>query len=114
MTTLTLPYPPSLNRLYRTVKGRMLLSSAGRAYKLECFCVAKQQNAKKLKGELIVKIDAYRPRKTGDLDNVLKGLLDSIQGVCYENDSQIVEIFARRFDDKKNPRIEIILSEKEV
>jgi Holliday junction resolvase RusA-like endonuclease len=37
--------------------------------------------------------------------------LDNLQGIAYVNDRQIVEIHARRFDDKANPRVEVIIEE---
>lgn len=49
----------------------------------------------------------YRKAKRGDLDNFLKCLLDGMQGVMYKNDKQIVELVARRHDDKLNPRVEV-------
>ena len=37
----------------------------------------------------------------------MKVLLDSLTGVIWEDDSQIVEIHAYRYEDKNNPRVEI-------
>jgi Holliday junction resolvase RusA-like endonuclease len=37
-------------------------------------------------------------------------MTNALQGVLYSNDSQIVEIIARRFDDKSNPRIVVRVS----
>jgi Holliday junction resolvase RusA-like endonuclease len=54
-----------------------------------------------------LKIDVYRPRKSGDLDNTLKAILDSMSGHLYEDDRQVIEIHAKRHDDKDNPRVEI-------
>jgi Holliday junction resolvase RusA-like endonuclease len=34
-------------------------------------------------------------------------LEDALNGLAYEDDKQIVELHAYRYDDKKNPRIEI-------
>ena len=48
-----------------------------------------------------------RPQRSGDLDNRLKCLLDSLNGIAWSDDGQIVEIHAYRHDDKKNPRVEI-------
>jgi hypothetical protein len=44
------------------------------------------------------------------LDKRLGVLLDSLQGVAYENDSQIVELHATRSDaDPKHPRVVVTL-----
>ncbi len=108
---ITLPYPPSLNRMYRSVKGRVLLSKDGRQYKsnIEQICTVKR--IKPFSGEVSVKVDLFRPEKRGDLDNSLKALLDSIQGFAYHNDAQIVHINAFRHDDKADPRVEVEITE---
>lgn len=103
---LTLPYPPSLNNLYSTGKhGKRFLTAKGRNYKSVVGKIA--ENAQKLDGEIKLTVDVFRPAKRGDLDNTLKILQDSLEGICYHNDRQVVEIHARRFDDKNNPRAEI-------
>jgi len=108
---VTLPYPPSLNRLYRHVSGRVLVSRCGRDYKRIIQGILLKTRAVKLTGEISIRLDVFRPQKRGDLDNTLKVLLDSMQGLCYDDDSQIVEINARRFDDKNAPRVEARIAE---
>ena len=56
-------------------------------------------------GPVALNLTVFRPRKSGDLDNYLKIMLDALQGFLYDNDSQIVEIHAYRQDDKDNPRV---------
>lgn len=104
MITIELPLPPSSNRYWRNFRGRMVVSDEARAYKLQAGWLAVAAGAQILEGALSLSIDVYRARKAGDLDNKLKVLLDSLQGILYKNDSQIVEIHARLFDDKHNPR----------
>lgn len=41
--------------------------------------------------------NVIRPIKTPDVDNVLKCVLDGMQNVIYENDSQVVDARARRY-----------------
>lgn len=104
MLTIELPLPPSANRYWRNFRGRMVVSAEARAYKEQAAWIAKIGGAQMLEGALSLSVDVYRARKAGDLDNKLKVILDSLQGVFYKNDSQIVEIHARLFDDKSNPR----------
>lgn len=113
MISIRLPYPPSLNHLYATYRGRRILSRAGRAYKALVAANPIVREGLNMTGELKLKIDVYRPSRRGDLDNVLKALLDSLTGIVWADDSQIVEIHARRFDDKKVPRVEIEIEAKE-
>lgn len=48
-----------------------------------------------LTGQLGVVVNFYRADRRGvDIDNLIKGVLDSLQGVIFENDNQIVGVLA--------------------
>jgi crossover junction endodeoxyribonuclease RusA len=105
---LTLPYPPQANHLYTIARGRKILSTKGREYKQNVgMTLHSMYSVEPLTGDVVVTLTAYRPRKAGDLDNVLKVVLDSLKGLLWLDDKQVVEIHAYRKDDKTNPRIEI-------
>ena len=106
-TRLTLPWPPALNRLYRTYMGRILLSREGRAWKEQAGWFACAAGTKPLQGPVAVQLVLYRPRKRGDIDGYSKALLDAMQGHLYLNDDQIVELHVYRMDDKINPRVTV-------
>lgn len=110
---LILPYPPSVNNLYFNRWGKRVLSDAGRKFKSDIAILAKRQGAKILLGDLSVTFRVFRPKKTGDLDNRLKISQDALEGLCFEDDKQIIKIHAFRFDDKDNPRIEIDIKKVE-
>jgi len=105
--TLTLPYPPSVNHLYASVNGRKVLSRQGREYKATAGAIAVRSGIAKLAGPVAVKVDVYRPRRAGDLDNSLKAILDSLKGIAWNDDKQVKKIIAEQFDDKVEPRAEI-------
>lgn len=67
---------------------------------------------KPLEGDVSFTMRLYRPRKTGDVQNYSKVLLDSLEGFAYHNDKQIVEFHAFRHDDKENPRVHVLIEEK--
>jgi crossover junction endodeoxyribonuclease RusA len=101
---ITLPEPPSANRWWRKFRGRMVLSAAARKYKADLeVCRGRML----VRGPVKVTMDWYRGRKSGDLDKRIGIALDALQGVLFENDSQVVELVARRFEDKTNPRLEV-------
>lgn len=104
---IVLPYPPNGNHFYTVARGRKILSDVGRAYKEKVKESAKSQGAHIISGNVSVTLNVYRPRKSGDLDNTQKGLLDSLSGIAWHDDNQIVHIEAFRHDDKLNPRVEI-------
>jgi len=111
---LTLPIPPSANRYWRVVNGRPITSAVARNYKLAAGWMAKEQGVEMVSTPVYLRIDVFRPRKSGDLDNYLKVLLDAMSGILWEDDEQIVQIVATRYDDKDNPRVELtFLAEKE-
>lgn len=109
---LTLPMPPSANDYWRFVNGRVLVSSDARQYKETAGWLAKSAGLHEpMTGEVSVTLHVYRRQRSGDLDNRIKVLLDSLRGVVYRDDSQVVEIHAYRHEDKLNPRVEIAIEE---
>lgn len=107
MTRIVLPYPPSANRYWRSVRGRVLVSAEARAYKQRVAWLCLSQRVRPQSGALSVSVSVFRPRRIGDLDNTLKVLLDSLRGIAFEDDDQVVELHALRLDDKSNPRAEV-------
>lgn len=107
---LTLPYPPSANTLYRTIiKGRRAIpikSAEHRAF-FSAVAQAFPAHAGKWDGPLAVTLRLYRPRRVGDIDGPIKALLDSLNGLAWEDDSQIVALYVSRGDDKHRPRVEV-------
>lgn len=93
--TLTLPWPPSVNKYWRTFQGRMIISAEGRSYrKAVADQVLIQRGAKHYAGKLRVQIEAFRPdNRRRDLDNLLKAVLDGCTHAgVWEDDSNIVDL----------------------
>jgi crossover junction endodeoxyribonuclease RusA len=104
VTTIVLPWPPSVNSCWRTVNGRTMVSKKGRIYKQAATRAVLAAGANKhLPGRLRVKLTAYPPdRRRRDIDNLTKLALDSMQvaGV-YLDDSQIDELTIIRAEVEK-------------
>lgn len=66
---------------------------------------SKKKMALMLNGEL-------RPTKKPDLDNIVKGVLDSLNGIAYKDDSQVVKVVTEKFYAEQ-PRVELQLSIRE-
>jgi Holliday junction resolvase RusA-like endonuclease len=110
--TFNFSEPPSANRWWRNVDGRMVTSREARVYKAGvALAVLASRTVRIDTAPIRVTIDWYRGRKSGDLDKRIGVLLDAMQGTVYATDAQIVEIVARRFDDKRNPRVIVSVSE---
>jgi len=94
MITLELPYPPSVNRYYRHVGFRTLISREGRAYRRTVCAILRRAGVRPLEGTLAVGLDLYPPDgRRRDCANALKALLDAMQyGGVYGDDSQIKKL----------------------
>ncbi len=59
-----------------------------------------------------IEIDVFYDSMSPDLDNSMKVVMDCLQYVkAIKNDNKCMKITARKFVDKKNPRIEFVLTE---
>ena len=77
-----------------------------------CVKALQSQNRKQYEGPLKVKVKFYRAQNPtskayGDIDNLLKGLFDGMNGIIFKDDSQIVTVIAEKYQDKENPRCEV-------
>ena len=109
--TVTLPWPPSTNRIWRNVavrgKPRTLLSEEGRRFRTTAaqMCMLGGVNNRQLAGRLAVSLVACPPdRRARDLDNVLKATLD---------DSQIDLLSVERAQVVKGGELRVTISVKE-
>lgn len=123
---LTLPFPPSLNAMYRAgIKGAcarcrkvavpfQFLSDVAESYRSNAMGVLERMGRPVIlkPSDVAVTLHLYRPRAAGDLDNYFKGLLDCLSGAAgYEDDSQIAELHAYRHESKERPRAELIITD---
>ena len=79
-----------------------------------CVKALQSQNRKQYECALKVRVKFYRAqnptnRQYGDIDNLLKGLFDGMNGIVFKDDSQIVSVIAEKYRDKENPRVEVEL-----
>ena len=82
-----------------------------KSYESGFYLQCKHRGAK-ISGLFSMKIDVFFPSQRQDLDGSLKAILDCFQ-YCevIKNDRSCVEIHARKFIDKINPRIEYLIEE---
>lgn len=94
---ITLPHPPSANRLWIRAKRGMRKSDAYCAWLNEAGWFAKSQRPGKVLGAYKLSIHAPRPDKRArDIDNIIKPISDLLQAIgVVENDSYCEMVCAR-------------------
>lgn len=109
MTPLTLPFPPSVNRMYRVFGNRSILSAAGRAYRAAV--TEALAGTPKLLGRVSVAIVAHPPdNRRRDLDNLLKASLDGlVHGGALEDDSQIDDLRIVRGENRRHGALSVLI-----
>lgn len=128
MVKFTFPYPPTANLLTSTlvVKGRAIRckTKTSRDYKKAAHkCI--EFDREPYESLLGVRLTAFRPRRIGDIDNIIKACLDAMsfdkdaldkQGNVkigerahwvWKDDAQVKELHVTMDDDKHNPRVEV-------
>lgn len=95
---LELPYPPTVNHLWKRYRNRTVLSREGREYRRAVRLALAMRSVRPLLGPLVVAIEVHPPdRRRRDLDNLHKLLLDSMgNGGAYFDDSQIDKLTITR------------------
>ena len=90
-----LPYPPSINGYWRTVringKNRTLISKRGREYRADVI-QAIGKGIPALNARIKVEIRAFMPdKRRRDIDNILKSLNDSLTHAGVWNDDEQID-----------------------
>ena len=78
---------------------------------------AQMKDKSPLTGNLSVTVSLYRKVKAdsknfGDVDNHLKAIFDALNGICWQDDAQIVKTACTKHKDNL-PRLEIFIEEIE-
>lgn len=111
--TIKTPYVTA-NKMYtfNRYNGRKTLTKMARLRKQQMIEEIEDQlgDRKPYKGEVRVELYWYMPdARRRDQDN-LKMVYDSMSKLCYGDDSDIWERVERKYIDRDNPRIEVIIS----
>ena len=98
--------PISVNALYT---GRRFLTSKGRdtKYKIAREVLIQLKGHEIIKDKFALEISFFLKDNKKDIDGLLKGLLDSLNKILWEDDRQIVELRVFKKVDKERPRTEL-------
>jgi len=98
--TITLPWPPSVNKYWVPIKNshKKRITQRGLDFRVAVKIRLLHARAKKITGRVKVDVFAFPPdRRTRDLDNLWKALLDALaKGGAYDDDGQIDDERMRR------------------
>ncbi len=115
MSTVLLPWPPSLNAIWRSIvingAPRVLLSKAGRDYR-EVVSRLLRENGVAIRGPVQVTIDAYPPdRRRRDVDNLAKAALDALTHAgVWGDDSQVLDLRIRMRAPGQRPGLAVVIA----
>lgn len=109
-----LPWPPSVNNLYRSFKGRNILSKPVRAWKGEANASIMMQRPQKMKGPVALTLFLTPPNKRKrDADNYLKIVLDALTDmqVIEDDNNTIVKTITITWlsSDKNNASVQVYI-----
>lgn len=108
--TIVLPWPPTGNLIWRHAGKRHYLSAEYKAYRTEVALLKIQRRVPSFTGRIAVELRCHaKDERSRDLDNVCKGLLDSLMKAgIIANDKFIDELHVRRMPiDRIRPRVEV-------
>ena len=81
---------PSVNHIWKIGQRGMYMTAQGKEFKRTIATLAKLNGAVKHANGVYITIEQHH-KGLGrvDLDNISKGVLDALSGVCYEDDRQV-------------------------
>ena len=94
--------PPSVNACYRSYGKKVIKSAKLKEFeqKIIQYFDSQDEEINMLEGKLKLTVSFYlKGRRSIDLDNLLKALLDGCENILYENDKMIYEIHAEKFNN---------------
>jgi crossover junction endodeoxyribonuclease RusA len=110
MTTITLPFPKSVNGTFKRHNGSHL-SEAYKAWRDEAGAMLLQQRPKAVPGKVRVEMLLKAPdRRLRDIDNLFKGVLDLLvkHGVIDDDNNRFVRGVSAEWVDEGAPCTVII------
>ena len=101
---------PSVNHYWLANGHKRYISSKGREFKRMLSIEAKRIGCSAIDGDIKIVINWYKKgKRRGDLDNILKVIMDSLNGIGYHDDSQVKIIIAHMHENYGVDAVDISL-----
>lgn len=96
--------PPSVNTYWRRSGSRFHISDAGQKFKynVQAYMMTQKKKLSKEKLEVDLILN-FKDKTVRDIDNFCKGIFDSLTGILWEDDSQIVKLHITKNTGTKKP-----------
>ncbi len=108
--TFTVPGPPIPKGRPRVTRGNTYTPPTSEAYERKVGMCARMAGLRKGPGEFVVSLSFFMATsRRVDVDNLVKSQLDALNGIAWEDDSQVREIHASRMLDRENPRAVVMI-----
>jgi len=92
----------------KDIDFKLYMNQLCQIYQREIKPIPKMMKGKKfIDKNVIMWIEVYDENNRRDIDAVEKSVMDSMNGVLYEDDSQVWDKHTTQYIDKENPRIEV-------
>ena len=116
MLVLSLPFPPSMNTYWRTIRGMTVLSKQGREFKAAVADYVVEYRVPKL-GDSKLRVSMVlfpRDKRKIDIDNRIKAVLDALQDAgVFNDDFQVDELSIVRGKTIKGGAIRVLIEQIE-
>lgn len=115
MIEFTVPGSPVGKQRARVTRRGAFTPKKTQAYEASVAAHARiammEAGAEMAAGPVAVQIVAYMPdRRRRDIDNVIKAVMDGLNGVLYHDDAQVHEVAASKRYDKASPRTVVAMT----
>ena len=112
--SINLPYPPSMNTMWRNFRGRTVLSKAGRQFRTDVQDLIIETNAPKFGASKLKITMILRPRdkRKMDIDNRIKAALDALEHAgVFDDDFQVDHLEMIRGEPLKGGLLHVVIEE---
>lgn len=104
--------PPSVNHYWIGSGSRRYVCKRGVEFKRALALCAKSANVKPTKELVALWITWHKKdKRQRDIDNILKPILDALNGIAYLDDSQVTELFVEK-EQSTREALEITITVK--